>query len=156
MNEEVGSIKELRDAAERGRKATQELDEMKREMAFLKAGVDMESKAGQLLFKAYDGDLETDLIRSEAEDLGVLTSSTPEPDTPVEDVSVEREVAEQRRALSEDSVPPEATTENPYDAGHRQFQEMVAAGRPKEDAAANFVKTVIEAAGSGDDRVVSP
>ena len=65
-------IKDLRDAAERGRKATQELDDMKREMAFIKAGVDTDSKAGQLLYKAYDGELETELIQAEASELGIL------------------------------------------------------------------------------------
>ena len=48
--EDTGGIKDLREAAERGKKATQENDALKREMAFLKAGVDTESKAGQLLF----------------------------------------------------------------------------------------------------------
>ena len=41
--QDSGGIKELREAAERGRKAAQELDSMKREMAFLKAGVDTDS-----------------------------------------------------------------------------------------------------------------
>ena len=58
VQEDAGSIKDLRDAADRGRKATQELDQVKREMAFLKAGVDTDTKAGQLLFKAYDGELD--------------------------------------------------------------------------------------------------
>ena len=63
--QEPGSIKELRDAADRGKKATQELDAMKREMAFLKAGVDTDTKAGQLLYKAYDGELVTEAIQAE-------------------------------------------------------------------------------------------
>ena len=63
--QEPAGIKELRDAADRGKKATQELDAMKREMAFLKAGVDTDTKAGQLLYKAYDGELETAAIQAE-------------------------------------------------------------------------------------------
>ena len=39
--------------------------------------------------------------------------------------------------------------------GHRQFREMLDAGRPSEDAAAAFVSTVIEAASRGDERVIS-
>lgn len=151
--QETGGIKELRDAAERGRKASQELDEMKREMAFLKAGVDTESKAGQLLYKAYDGDLDTDLIRSEAEELGILRDS-PVPQQVQTDPSDEHATRE-RQALAESHVPPEEQTENPYDKGHREFREMVNVGRPTEDAAASFVRTVIEAAANGDQRVIS-
>ena len=156
-NQDPSGIKELRDAAERGRKASQELDQMKREMAFLKAGVDTDSKAGQLLFKAYDGELDTDLLRTEAEELGILKDVQPvsqsEPDSTEADV----QVAQQRRDLAADSIAPDTQTESPYDAGHRQFQEMIADGRPKDDSAARFVHTVLEAAGGAnpDPRVIS-
>jgi|TARA_R110002051_G_scaffold39557_9_gene83255 hypothetical protein len=150
-----GGIKELREAAERGRKAAQELDDMKREMAFLRAGVDTDSKAGQLLYKAYDGELDTDLLRLEAEELGILKDGSNQfSGSDQTDLSDER-ATEERQALSNSHVPPEDTTENPYDQGHRQFKEMMDAGRPKEDAAAAFVSTVIEAAGRGDQRVIS-
>ena len=150
--EQHSSMKDLRDAAERGRKASQELDTMKREMAFLKAGVDLEKKAGQLLMKAYDGDLEPELIRAEAEELGAITGADP---TPVEEVQEIDTSTAERQALIQDSVAPEATTESPYDRGHREFQDMINEGRPKEDAAARFVHTVLEAAGQGDERVTN-
>ncbi len=151
-HQEPGNIKDLRDAAERGRKATQELDIVKREMAFLKAGVDTESKAGQLLFKAYDGELETEAIQVEATELGILQA---QPSESADDA--DRETGRQRQELVSDSVPPEHQSESPYDTGHREFQEMVAAGRPTEDAAARFVHTVLEAAGgaSPDSRVLT-
>ena len=154
-DQEYGGIKELRDAAERGKKASQELDQMKREMAFLKAGVDTDSKAGKLLFKAYDGDLETDLIRVEAEELGILKDAAPPPGPDNSEADVR--VAQERRDLAADQIAPENQTESPYDAGHRQFREMLDAGRPKEDSAARFIHTVLEAAGgdSPDSRVVS-
>jgi len=152
-NQDPGGIKELRDAADRGRKASQELDEVKREMAFLKAGVDTESKAGQLLFKAYDGELDTESIQGEWQELVPLSAP------PVEEEVVDAtdtQVAEQRRELAGDTVPPENQTESPYDAGHREFKEMMDAGRPKEDSAARFIHTVLEAAGgTPDPRVVS-
>ena len=152
--QEPGSIKELRDAADRGKKATQELDAMKREMAFLKAGVDTDTKAGQLLYKAYDGDLETAAIQAEWVEL-VPGAAVPQSDEAVD--ATDTQVAGQRRDLAGDSVPPENQTERPYDAGHREFKEMMDAGRPKEDSAARFIHTVLEAAGgdSPDQRVVS-
>ena len=156
-DQEYGGIKELRDAADRGKKASQELDQMKREMAFLKAGVDTDSKAGQLLFKAYDGDLDTDLIKAEAEELGILKDAAPPPPPEPENSEADVRVAQERRDLAADQIAPEKQTESPYDVGHRQFQEMLDAGRPKEDSAARFIHTVLEAA-SGDNpdsRVIS-
>ena len=154
-NQDPGGIKELRDAAERGKKASQELDAMKREMAFMKAGVDTDTKAGQLLFKAYDGELETELIQAEWSEL-VPAAAAPPPEPETVDAT-DTQVAQQRQDLAGDSVPPENQTESPYDAGHRAFREMVDAGRPTEDSAARFVHTVLEAAGgdSLDQRVLS-
>jgi hypothetical protein len=153
--QEPTGIKELRDAADRGRKATQELDAVKREMAFLKAGVDTDTKAGQLLFKAYDGELETEAIQAEWQEL-VPGTAAPPPEPETVDAT-DTQVAEQRRELAGDSVPPGTQTESPYDAGHREFKTMMDAGRPKEDSAARFIHTVLEAAGgdSPDQRVLS-
>ena len=153
--QEPSGIKELRDAADRGKKATQELDAMKREMAFLKAGVDTDTKAGQLLYKAYDGELDTESIQAEWAELVPATAAPPpEPETVN---SNDTQVAQQRKDRDGDSVPPENQTESPYDAGHREFREMVDAGRPTEDSAARFIHTVLEAAGGSnpDQRVLS-
>ena len=153
--QEPTGIKELRDAADRGRKATQELDAMKREMAFLKAGVDTDTKAGQLLYKAYDGELETEAIQAEWSEL-VPGTAAPPPEPETVDAT-DTQVAQQRQDLAGDNVPPENQTESPYDAGHREFKEMMDAGRPKEDSAARFIHTVLEAAGgnSPDQRVLT-
>ena len=156
-DQEYGGIKELRDAADRGKKASQELDDMKREMAFLKAGVDTDTKAGKLLFKAYDGELDTDLLRAEADELGILKGAEPLPPPEPDSTEADVRVAQERQNLAADQIAPENQTESPYDAGHREFREMLDAGRPKEDSAARFIHTVLEAAGgdSPDSRVVS-
>jgi hypothetical protein len=155
--QEIGGIKELREAADRGRKASQELDTMKREMAFLKAGVDTDSKAGQLLFKAYDGELDTELLRVEAEELGILKDVQSAPRSEPDSTEADVHVANQRRDLAADSIAPDTQTESPYDAGHREFQKMIADGRPKDESAARFVHTVLEAASGAnpDPRVIS-
>ena len=153
-DQEPGSIKELRDAADRGKKASQELDSMKREMAFLKAGVDTDTKVGQLLYKAYDGELDTASIQAEWSELAPGAATL----QPAETVDVaDTEAATQRRELAGDPIPPDNQTESPYDAGHREFKAMMDAGRPKEDSAARFVQTVLEAAGGDkpDPRVLS-
>ena len=145
-------IKDLRDAAERGRKATQELDDMKREMAFIKAGVDTDSKAGQLMNKAYDGELETELIQAEASELGILKgdAQAPQQDSSTQDVAGVQE----RQALAGDSISPEVNTQSPYEQGFQEFKTAYDSGKPKDESAARFVHTVLEAAGRGDDRVI--
>ena len=150
--EDSGGIKDLREAAERGRKATQELEDMKREMAFIKAGVDTDSKAGQLLYKAYDGELETELIQAEASELGILKGDVqaPQQESPTRDVAGVQE----REALAGDSVSPEVNTQSPYEQGFQEFKTAYDSGRSKEDSAARFVHTVLEAAGQGDERVI--
>ena len=156
MADETGGIKELRDAADRGREAIQERDQLKREMAFLKAGVDTDSKAGQLLFKAYDGELETESIQAEWQELVPTPSPVVEPEQAQETVSeADTRVADQRQALAEDSVSVEASTQSPYEQGFQEFKKAYDAGTPKEDSAARFVHTVLEAAGQGDERVLS-
>ena len=157
MADETSGIKELRDAAERGRQASQELEEMKREMAFMKAGVDTDTKAGQLLFKAYDGELDTESIQAEWQELAPTPVPVVEPEPAQDNVTpVDTQVSEQRQALAEDSVPVEATTQSPYDQGFTEFKTAWDSGKPKDEAAAKFVHTVLEAAGKGDDRVISP
>ena len=156
MADETGGIKELRDAADRGREAIQERDQLKREMAFIKAGVDTDSKAGQLLFKAYDGELETESIQAEWQELVPTPVPVVEPEPAQETVTeTDTQVSEQRQALAEDSVSVEATTQSPYEQGFQEFQKAYDSGRPKDESAARFVHTVLEAAGQGDERVVS-
>ena len=156
MADETSGIKELRDAAERGRQASQELEEMKREMAFMKAGVDTDTKAGQLLFKAYDGELDTESIQAEWQELVPTSAPVEQPEQAQDTVNeADTQVAEQRQALAEDSVSVEASTQSPYEQGFQEFKEMYDSGSPKEDSAARFVHTVLEAASQGDERVLS-
>ena len=155
-DEETGGIKELRDAADRGREAIQERDQLKREMAFMKAGVDTDSKAGQLLFKAYDGELETESIQAEWQELVPTSAPVEQPEQAQDTVNeADTQVAEQRQALAEDSVSVEASTQSPYEQGFQEFKKAYDEGSPKEDSAARFVHTVLEAASQGDERVIS-
>ena len=154
--QDTGGIKELRDAADRGREAIQERDQLKREMAFMKAGVDTDSKAGQLLFKAYDGELETESIQAEWQELVPTSAPVVEPEQAQDNVNeTDTKVAEQRQALAEDSVSVEASTQSPYEQGFQEFKTAYDSGRSKEDSAAKFVHTILEAASQGDERVVS-
>ena len=156
MEDETGGIKELRDAADRGKEAIAERDLLKREVAFMKAGVDTDSKAGQLLFKAYDGELDTDSIKSEWQELAPSPDPVVEPEPAKEIVNeTDVKVMEERKLLADESVSVEASTQSPYEQGFQEFKKAYDAGTPKEDSAARFVHTGLEAASQGDERVFS-
>src|ERR1019366_972961 len=71
-------LKLLRQQLKESRGAAKEAASSKRELAFLKAGVDTETKAGKLLLKAYDGDLsDVEALKAEAAELGALRGPPP-------------------------------------------------------------------------------
>lgn len=72
IEQETPLIQRLRQQLEDQGKQLKESAEARRELAFLRAGVDTEAKAGKLLLKSYDGDLsDIEALRTEAQELGV-------------------------------------------------------------------------------------
>ena len=71
------NLKELRRAADEGRTAKAEAEAAKRELAFVKAGVDTDTKIGKLLLKTYEGDLTAEAIKAEALELGAIKAEAP-------------------------------------------------------------------------------
>lgn len=68
---------ELRKAADRGRAAQAEAEALRRELAFAKAGIDTDSKAGKMLLKSYEGELTVEAIKAEAEEIGLFKPQEP-------------------------------------------------------------------------------
>lgn len=158
------ATRDLRAAAARGEKHRQEAEQLKREMAFLKAGVDTDSKAGKLLLKAYDGDL-TDIaaLKSEAESIGALTApattppdptpTTPAvPDNPI--TPAEAQALAQRGQVASGAQPSDSVTQgkDPKAMARAEFDRMVIEGRSKEDAAAVAFRAYSNAFVEGDPR----
>lgn len=63
------AIRNLRSAADAGKKAQAEAEEARRELAFVKAGINTDDKVGRMLYATYDGDLEVESIKEAAEGL---------------------------------------------------------------------------------------
>lgn len=63
--------------AEAGKAAVAEAAQARRELAFLKAGVDLDTPQGKLLAKAYDGEPTVEAVKAAAVEFGVLTADTP-------------------------------------------------------------------------------
>jgi hypothetical protein len=65
-------IKKLRAEAESAKVLQKELEAKERQIAFLQAGVDTNSKLGQMLMKTYDGEMSPEAIRIEAAEIGLV------------------------------------------------------------------------------------
>lgn len=132
-------------------------------MAFLKAGVDTDSKAGKLLLKAYDGDL-TDIaaLKSEAESIGAIKTAEPAPPPtpttpPVPENPItpaEAQALAQRGQVASGAQPSDSVTQgkDPRAMARAEYDRMVTEGRSKEDAAAVAFRAYSIAFTEGDPR----
>lgn len=66
-DEDDGSIKSLRRAANKAKKLEAEMASMKRELAFARAGLPLDDPGLKYFIKGYDGELDTDAILEAAE-----------------------------------------------------------------------------------------
>lgn len=60
-----------------------EADAAKRELAFLRAGIDLDSPQGKLFAKAYDGDPTADAVKAQAQEFGLIDA----PSVPAEELA---------------------------------------------------------------------
>jgi hypothetical protein len=73
-----GDIKSLRRAANSKKKLEQELLNLKRELAFAKAGIDPNDPKMRYFVKGYDGEMSGDAVRVAAMEAGFLQASQPQ------------------------------------------------------------------------------
>lgn len=71
---EAGDIKSLRRAANGKKKLEQELANAKRELAFIKAGINPDDPKMRYFVKGYEGDLTAEAVRAAALEAGFLAS----------------------------------------------------------------------------------
>ena len=82
--EDPGSIKSLRRAANKAKKLEAELNEMKREVAFQRAGLPMDDKRMQYFVNSYTGELDEDSILNAAEEAGFIEFIDDEDEAPAQ------------------------------------------------------------------------
>ena len=154
--EPSNEAKSLRKAAEEGAKARAEADAIRRELAFVKAGIDTDSKIGQMLLKTYEGDLNVEAIKKEALEIGALKAEAkPEP-VPFTADPEDVKFAEERRALATGASVPDAVEPDPYQTAHNHFEGGLKRGMSNEDAMAAAIGVIREAAMKNDSRVFRP
>lgn len=77
-NEEQESASDLRRAARRGAKAQKELEMLRKELAFYKAGISMDDPKMRYFVKGYDGEMTAEAIRAAALEAGFIALQQPE------------------------------------------------------------------------------
>lgn len=132
--------------------------------AMLAAGVDLDSKTGQMFRKAWDGGPDVEKIKTEAAEIqGALKAPPAPPATELGNVDnttdVEREPGEEgqfaeRTALTTGDPGGQADP-NPQTEALKQLDERVAAGARIEDAGGLALQALVEAANGGDLRVLA-
>ena len=83
----------LRDAAERGKQARAENVTLKRENAFLKAGINVEDPKLAYFYKGYEGDLTRDAILAAAQEAGFIAPPQQDPAAAATQAAEQRVVA---------------------------------------------------------------
>lgn len=152
-------IKGLREAADRGREAAKERDAAKRELAFMRAGIDLDEggKMVKLWANAYEGELTKEAIRAAALEDGLLKaegdSSAKEEKPPV---TREEQHAEQiRQSLATGNHPGNSEELHPVENALRVGEAARRDGADREEAFSYGLNTLLHAAVEGDERVIT-
>lgn len=157
------SPQQLREFAERQKQRADANEAAARELAFIRAKVDTDSNLGKYLMGTYTGDLTPDAITAWAAEVGAPMQGA---STPTDDGRPDPE--EQRRqardahlaaeqARTQDTPPADGTQQTPPDPwveGYKGFQEAMANGATREDAAAHVIQRAVVAAKNGDERAL--
>ena len=149
-DQEPEDIAKLRERANSAKK-------LERENAMLRAGVDLDSKTGQMFAKAYDGELTTEAITAEAAEVGAMRKAAEPSPEPVTDTASSDEVAdiEQMQAISSNSTTSDGVADRPpYELAREAYEASRKAGEPQEWAEAAALSQIMAAANAGDERVL--
>jgi len=149
-NEHSDNLQELRDAAERGRTAVGENSDLKREMAFLKAGIDTDSKIGGMLLKTYEGELDVEAIRAEANAIpGFLAENQVVDVDETDNTSQENlDLQNLRDNMSTGDAPVGEQVDAPTLA-MQEFTTAIQGGASRKDSAAAYFGTLLSEAANG-------
>lgn len=145
------NLRELREAAARGKEAKADADAARRELAFAKAGIDTDSPKGKMFVKAYDGELDGAAIKAQFEELfGTPQAASEETgDTPEEEARQEalRQQTAERRDLTAqgaDHQPPPAP--DMVEQAFKEFDTAVSNGQSRDIAFRHVMSGMIAAA----------
>lgn len=149
----------LRRAAAEGKRAKAEAAALRRDMQFLRRGVDPATPYGRGVVSTFEGD--SDDVQAIVAHIESFVSSTPgvvlpERSGPPDVVFAqgEEQSTAERQALASGAIPDGPMPDpNPWDVAERQGHDIIRAGGRADDVLANAFATVVRAADAGDERV---
>ena len=145
-------VSALRKAAEDGRSARAEADLARKELAFVKAGVDTSTKPAQALLNSYAGDLSAEAIQAEAREWSLLKSDEA-PAAP--DYTEEAKAQEMRDGLDGSPAPDTQPEKSGVDKAFEQFKiDRESGGYSQTDATNRAIGGIINAARQGDPQAI--
>lgn len=149
-------IKSLREAAANGKAAIDELAKMRKDMLFMRAGVDINDptvpRAAKLLYGQWEGE-DLDALKADLTELGVGAPVAPAAAAVNE---TDQQVQQFREGMQRGNAPAAVVPEspNPYDAAYAKFYQDLNKGVPRERAALDAFDVVFAAGTNGDQRVI--
>jgi len=155
-------IRALERDAKLTREATARAETAERELAMMRAGLDLSTPAAQFFAQHYSGELDADAVRAEAARLGLIVSTdtpaptpTPEPVTeqPVTTLTDVRDLIS-TGATGDTGAPPPARPVR--EVAREEAEAMMKQGASTEDAQAAFFRRLAHAASEGDRTVIIP
>lgn len=151
-----GGISQLRESARKGQHAVAENTDLKRQILFMKAGIDLDTKLGKMLYRTFEGN-DLDALKAEATELGMLGNSPSQADL---DAEAERSAEDTRRSSAQQSLsggragaPTIEEGLDPRHAALESFQIDLRQGVDRDEAQQNAISKVLSAAANGDRRV---
>lgn len=146
-------VKQLRAELKARDKALREAGDARREVAFLKAGIDTSTKLGALFAKSYEGDL-SDLaaLKAEAVELGLIKGETPAPAEEPE--RAPDNSARERSDLATGATADDGSGIDPRAVARGRAEEAIKRGATFDVAAGGMVAELARAAMDGDQRVI--
>lgn len=155
QNESEG-IKNLRKQAAEGADAKAELERNRREMAFMRAGIDTTSKPAQAMIAGFTGELTPEAITAEAEEWGLTKAPTAPVVPPSADPGSDPTSPEaQQQAIRDQAAGKPAPITEPLpkpamDTAIANFHENRTKGMSRQDAEVQAFGEVIVGAATGD------
>jgi hypothetical protein len=162
--EDEGGIAALRKQAEAGKRSKAENLDLKKQVAFMKAGIDPDSsKVARGFYESFKGDVnDIAALKAEAVEWGLLKAEGEEPPPAAdkgEEVDPNRAAEDARRAAVQDGLVggrpggQEAPTPHPRQAAMEDYQRDIRAGKDPKAAATDAFAKVLGAGAQGDRRV---
>ena len=156
---EPGGIAALREAARNGEAASKENLDLKRQVFFMRAGVDLESEIGGMLFKTWDDGEDLEKLKEKWTRLsGTTTTNAAPAKTPAEIEAEQRQAADEagrqamQLAMSSTGQPAGQQFDGPHpiDAALEGYQAAIRRGDDEDIARQNAMGQVLAKAGFGE------